>query len=314
MPVNSLTDRDDAGALIPEDVSREIIKSAPQQSTALTRFRQVRMSTKVSKQPVLSALPQAYWVGGDTGLKQTTEVGWQNKFITAEEMAVIMPVPENVLDDSDYPIWDEAKPLIVEAFGNKLDQTVFFGVDAPSSFTDAGIAQKAIAAGNTFVRGTNAQNKGGISQDISDAFAKVEEDGFPVDFVAANTLMRGRTRGARNVNGDQLAEIGPNEWYGVPVDYGMRGGWPTGASAVESIFGDPSKAILGIRSDITFKVFTEGVLSDADGKVVLNLMQQDSAAIRVTFRVGFAVANPITPDRPLESARYPFGVLQAPSA
>jgi HK97 family phage major capsid protein len=314
MAVTNLTDRDDAGALIPEDVSREIIKSAPQQSTALSRFRQVRMSTKVSKQPVLSALPQAFWVGGDTGLKQTTEVGWKNKFLTAEEMAVIMPVPESVLDDSDYPIWDEAKPLIVEAFGNKLDQTVFFAQDVPTSFTDAGIAQKAIAAGNTFTRGTNAQNKGGISQDISDAFATVEEDGFPVEFALASTMMRGRVRGARNVNGDQLAEVNTDSWYGVPVDYGMRGGWPTGLDAVEAIFGDPTKAILGIRQDITFKVFTEGVISDDQGKVVLNLMQQDSAAIRVTFRVGFAVANPITPDRPTESARYPFGVLRAPAA
>ena len=34
------------------------------------------MSAKFKKQPVLSALPVAYFVNGDTGLKQTTEAAW----------------------------------------------------------------------------------------------------------------------------------------------------------------------------------------------------------------------------------------------
>ena len=50
--------------------------------------------------PVVSALPTAYFVSGATGLKQTTEVNWADVTLTAEELAVIVPVPQSAFDDS----------------------------------------------------------------------------------------------------------------------------------------------------------------------------------------------------------------------
>jgi hypothetical protein len=51
------------------------------------------MGTKLLTLPVLSALAQAHWVDGDTGLKQTTEQPWAGLTLTAEEVAAIVPVP-----------------------------------------------------------------------------------------------------------------------------------------------------------------------------------------------------------------------------
>jgi hypothetical protein len=59
-----------------EEVAAEVVRLAIEQSAALTLCRTVPMSSKLRKMPVLSALPIAYFVNGDTGLKQTTEAAW----------------------------------------------------------------------------------------------------------------------------------------------------------------------------------------------------------------------------------------------
>ena len=75
--------------------------------------------------------------------------------------------------------------------------------------------------------------------------------------------------------------------------------------------GDLSKSMIGIRSDISFKMFSEGVISDDTGKVILNLMQQDSVAMRMTMRLAYATVNPVTIMQPGNAitARWPFGTV-----
>src|SRR3972149_3889688 len=142
-PYNSLTSRTDTGALIPEDVSREIIKGTTERSMALQLFRHHTMSRAQQRIPVLSVLPYAYWVQGDTGLKQTSEVNWTNKYLDAEELAVIVPIPEKVLDDVDYDLWAEIKPLLEEAIAMALDDAIFFGTNKPASWPNDGVTPAA---------------------------------------------------------------------------------------------------------------------------------------------------------------------------
>src|ERR1700755_2741933 len=142
MAYDNIISRSDAGALIPEEVSSQIFQDLPKQSVALSLFKQVKMSSKQQKMPVLSVLPTAYFVSGDSGLKQTTEVNWDNKMLEAEEIACIVPIPEAVLDDSAFDVWEEIKPRLVEAIGKTIDQAVLFGTNKPASwapaiFTDA---------------------------------------------------------------------------------------------------------------------------------------------------------------------------------
>ena len=69
------------------------------------------------------------------------------------------------------------------------------------------------------------------------------------------------------------------------------------------IAADWTNFVVGIRQDITYKWLDQAVISDDDGKVILNLAQQDCTAMRVVFRAGFQVANPINSvEPPLQTA------------
>jgi HK97 family phage major capsid protein len=313
MPYDSIISRTDAQATIPEDVAATIMLGAIGQSAALTAFRHVPMSRAQQRIPVISALPVAYFVNGDTGLKQTTEAAWTNKYLDAEEIAAIVPIPEAVLDDASFDVWGSIKPLLEEAIGRTLDAAVFFGVNKPASWpTD--IVTAATSAGNEYFRGTNNAAAGGIAQDISNLFGLVEADGYDVSMALANRAYKGRLRGARDSTGVKLDEVTPTSAYGVDILYPMRGLWPaTGDSDAELIVGDASEAILGVRQDITYKVLDQAVIQDQSGAIIYNLAQQDMVALRVVARFAWQVANVINRDQPVEASRYPFGVMRSPN-
>jgi HK97 family phage major capsid protein len=303
-------ERDDATALIPEEVSSDIVRNLPESSVALSRFRRVNMSRKQHRMPVLSALPTAYFVDGDIGLKQTTKVAWANKFLTAEELAVIVPVPEAVLDDSEFDIWNEVQPLVTEAIGMAIDAAVFFGTNKPASWPTAVVPQAA-AAGNVLVR-SSVQGQD-LAGDISGVMGLVEGDGYDVNGFLAKMAMKADLRNLRDGNEGLLYQPNlpggtPNTLYGEPINYIRNDAWD--ADEADLIAGDFSQAILGVRQDITFKVLDQATIQDGSGDILYNLAQQDMIALRVVMRVAFQVANPINRANTNSNTRYPFAALQ----
>lgn len=315
MPYNNLTSRIDAGALIPEEVSNAMLATATSQSAVLQTFRRIPVSRAQVRFPVLSALPIAYWVGGDVGLKQTTEIAWQNKYLNIEEIAAIVPVPEAVIADIDANIWDQVLPYLTEAVGRVLDEAVFFGVNAPASFP-TNVNAAAVAAGNLVpnLPAVPVAATGGAYGELDTAFGLVEADGYDVSAVVANRTLRGRLRASREAGGQLLdpgrANSSLTEVGGVPIVYPMRGLFPTGVDSTFALVGDFSGFVVAVRQDITLKILTEGVIQDAAGVIQFNLAQQDLAALRLVFRVGWQVSNPINYDQPVEANRYPVAALQ----
>ena len=297
----------DTDPLVPEPMVAEVIQEATKQSAALSQCRKVTMAAGTVRQPVLSVLPQAYWVSGDTGLKQTSSADWDNVDLVAEEVAVIVPVPEAYIADSGVPIWNEVRPLLGQAIGTLIDQATIFGTGAPTTFGDS-IFEVADGVGNTVAAGTGDD----LAVDVAALGQLLAEQGYGLTGFMSKPGFTWQLVGLRSTDGVPLytanlqGGVGSG-LFGFPLNEVANGAWSTSDASL--IAGDFSKAIVGVRQDISVKIFDQGVISDGSGNVVLNLMQQDSVAMRVTARFAFATANPVTPVEDSALERAPFAVL-----
>lgn len=284
------------------------------QSAVLNQFTRLNVPTNQTRFPVISALPTAYFVTGDTGLKQTTEVNWTNKYIDIQELAAIVPIPDSVLADTNFDLEGAIRPLLENAIARALDGAVFFGANAPSVWPQ-NIAAAAIAAGNSYVRGTSTQAKGGIAEDINQLMGLLVEDGYALTGFVGNPVFQTRLRSARGADGQLLTDIngGANTIWGLPTSYPMAGQWPTGLSAAELFALQRENFIVGVRQDFSVSVHREGVIQDNAGVIQYNLMQQDMTAIRIVFRVGWQVSNPLNYTQAVDASRYPGAVLLSPA-
>lgn len=308
-----IIDRTGSDSLIPEEKAREIIQGVVTQSTVLARGRKLpNMSTKTYKMPVLDMLPIAYFVDGDTGAKKTTKQQWDKKVITAEEIAVIVPIPEAVLDDSDYDIWGEVKPRIVEAFGKLIDEAILFDVNKPTSWRDGLVttANKANAV-VTLADGDSLYDKIMAENGV---IAKVEDSGYFVNGHMADISMRAKLRGLKDTTGNPIfkSDMQGGTTYsldGSPMNFPNNGAFDKSKALM--ISGDFNQMVYSIRQDITFKLFTEGVVQNTDGTIAYNLMQNDMVALRAVMRLGWEIPNPINSVKSDKTKRCPFAVLKA---
>lgn len=291
----SIISREQAEALIREQVVPEIFQQAPEQSVFMGLAKKLpNMTSKQTRIRVLDLLPVAYWVNGDTGMKQTSEQAWDNVFLTAAELAVIVPIPEAVLDDAEFDIMGEVTPRVVEAIGKRVDEAVIFDKNRPAEW-GAGIITRARQAGNNVANGADLYAKllaeGGV-------FDKVEEYGYAVSGVVASMGMRAKLRGLRDDNGQPIYNTnmqGSTNYAldGAPMFYPKNGSFDK--TMAQLIAGDFSQAVFAIRQDITVKILDQGVIQDpSNGNIVYNLAQQDMIALRVVFRMGWALPNPTT--------------------
>ena len=291
--------KENASALIPEQVMEEIFKEAEKESKVLKMFRRLpNMTSDKTQLKVVESLPMAYYVNEsqDNGRKSLTDMAWKNVTLTAEEIAVIIPIKDNTLNDASVDIWAQVKPELVKAIAKKIDESVLFGKGAPVSF-GAGVIPEIIAKAKTVTETDKLYN------DINEVMSIVEEGGHEVTGLLGGVGLKSKFRMMVDTTGQpiQNTEIGALDRAFVD-----NGAWDKEVATL--IAGDFSQAVYAIRQDVTFDIFREGVIQDTDGSIAYNLMQNDMSAIRVVFRFGFSIPNPVTSLDGTET-RYPFAAL-----
>lgn len=292
----AIIDRSAAEALIQEQIVAEIFQKPVEESTFLRLARRMPdMTSSQTRIRVLDTMPMAYWVDGDTGFKQTTEQAWDNVYINAAELAVIVPIPEAVLADASIDIMAQVTPRVREQFARMVDLATIFGINKPAPWR-ADIITTARQAGNNVAGGTLTYDKllgeGGL-------FEKVEVGGNAINGVVASLAARAKLRGIKTTDGlpifkaDSMQGVTNYALDGAPVFFPVNGGFDPSVALM--IAGDWNQAVYAIRQDATVKILDQAVIQDPVSKaIVYNLAQQDMIALRVVFRMGWALPNPVS--------------------
>ena len=301
--------------VLPKEYSREIFKGIVGRSKALELGRRLRdMRTYELVLNVNDVLPVAGWVkksqttpnteGAEINRKPYSEYAYKGVSLTAEEVAVIIPIAEvTVADVKDIGIdlLANISEEVVGAFQEVIDSAALFGTNAPwQNYT--GLVAEATAKGATVTWNGSAGQS--FYDAISQAMGYVEESGFFPDAILGAPSMLAAFRNSLTTLGINVTEQGDVARLARHVDY--TGGFD--ATTAFAIVGDFKYLVYSIREDLKMKLLDQGIVQDPNtGDIIYNLGQQDMIALRFTMRLGFALPNPKTRVGGVNG--YPFAVI-----
>jgi HK97 family phage major capsid protein len=311
---------------LPDEVSREVIQAVVEESAILRLAQRRLMPSHTVTMPVLDSFPEAYWLNGatrtaeDTDHKETTDQDWTNVSLTAAEIAVLIPIPDALVQDQLFDLLGEIKPRLAESFGKAIDQAAFWGDNKPTLWNGwggagVGIFDQITSAGNTVHPGTTVEGDTSpdLAAQVGEAARLLALDGFDTNGFAVQPGLKWRLRNMRDSQGglvyqDSLVPGQPSTLFGEQLYDVRNGSWDSNRAVV--ILGDWNKAMVGIRQDMTISIHSEGTIYDpSNGQVKYSAVQQDGKILRAVMRVAFAVANPLTRLNTNGSTRYPFAAV-----
>lgn len=294
--------RADVAALIQDAYSNEFLAHAAKTSAVLGAFPTKDMGTKTIKMPVLATKPHAKWVEesatSDAGKKPTAKVTWGNKNLVAEELAVIVPVHENVVDDATEDVLSEITKTGAEAIAWALDAAVIFGIDKPDTWSSPALLPSAESDGNVFAVGGPGPDD--LAGSILQAAESLSEYYDPTTLLARRGL-RFRLANLRDDNGAPIFMPSMSSDPGsVDQLHGLMTHWVSGTVAdgnsdqlvwdpdeAEAIVVDRSRVIIGVRQDITVKFLDQATVGG------INLAERDMVALRFKARYAYALGDNI---------------------
>jgi HK97 family phage major capsid protein len=285
---------------LPETVAQEVLADVYEGSAALQLGRVQKLTAYQHRIPVLSAFANAYWQQGatqsdkDSALKQTSKLEWDNVYITPDELAVLVPVPDAWVADSNIS-FEEVKTEIQRAFAKAIDQAIFFGDGSPpAGFSGpvGGLVGGAVSAGNFTTLGTTTAGAiNDIALDLANVAEDLANDGYDSTGWAAKRGFHWRLNKMRSTTGESVytppSSEGPGTIYSEPFYSIGNGAWDN--TEALAITGEWDKLRIGVRQDITFTVHADGVITDGSGNVIYNAMQEDGKVLRCVMRLGYAV-------------------------
>lgn len=290
--------RADVATLIQEEYSNVFLDAAgdSEGSAAIRAFGTVPLGTKITNAPVLTTLPEASWVSESStapaGVKPTSKAVWGNKKFVVEELAVIIPIHEDVLEDMTEDGLQNLSVLGGRAIGKKLDEAILFGQDKPTTWIDLDLLAAATAAGNVFqISATPGAND--LAGSIFQAAGAVADSGANPTTILSSAGLRFRLANLRASDGTAILSrtLGGDGTFsddiaGLRASFVDNGAWD--AARATAIVADRTRVKIGQRSDIQVKFLDQATVGG------INLAERDMVALRFKARYAYALGNTLT--------------------
>lgn len=284
--------RAEVATLIQEAYADTLLAAAKQGSTVLSAFPTTSLGTKTTHLPVLATLPEAGWVSESAtdplGVKPQSEVTWADRTMVAEEIAVIIPVHENIIDDATVAVLTEIAELGGQAIGKKLDQAVIFGVDKPASWVSPALLQAAVGAGQAVQLVGGQANVSDIVGATNQVARQIARSGWAPDTLLSSLALRYEVANIRDGLGNPIFR--DESFNGFRTFFNRNGAWDDEA-AVE-VIADSSRVRIGIRQDIQVKFLDQATLGTGNSQI--NLAERDMVALRLKARYAYVLGNSAT--------------------
>lgn len=276
-------DRNDVASLITEGFATDFLNTATEGSGALAAFDVVNMGSKTTVLPVIATDPEAKWVGeytdggsNATAIKPTSKVAWASQKLVAEEIAVVVPVHENLIEDASVDVLAEVTRRGGKAIAKKLDAAIFHGTDKPATWSTKALQAASTASTQEFTVGTNAS-------DLLDALAQAEvalaDQGYDDLVLVTRTSINARLRNERDKNGAFLGASDILSDYSPVFSKNL-------ATGTEAFLVAREQVRVGVRSDIKVRLLSEATLTG-----VGNLAELDMVGLRFAARYAYVLGN-----------------------
>lgn len=259
---------------LPPEISAEILAKTQEASAVMTLARQIALPGRGVSIPVITADPEAAWVG-ETAAKTVANPGLNTKIMEAYKLAVIVPFSNEFRRDA-ASLYDELVRRLPLALAQKFDATVVGAVAAPGNNFD------------TFASAT-AQN---ISTDTYDGLVAADTDvathggvlnGFALSPQGKGVLLSAKDGNERPLFINSVAEGAIPMVLGAPtvVSKGMY----NATGSVVGVAGDWSQALYGTVEGVVIDYSSDATLKS--GNTEINLFQQNMFAVRAEIEIGF---------------------------
>lgn len=286
----------DGGYLVPKELLNEVIRIAAEgYGVARAEMRYLPFGGAGNSRiiPKLASSVAVFWTE-EGGKKQGTKATFGVITQTLKKLAAIVPLTEELVEDTDIDVVKLVAELFVEACSIEEDLQFFTGDGTvwTGLLNTTAIADLAIKTGAAFDKVT--------ADDLLALQSKVARGARRNGKYFMHTSIIDVVRSLKDTNGQYIYKDAPTSggistiWGKPVVEVEAMPGvdTPSQASKHFVIFGDMKLgAIYGDKKDMRVKLLDQATIVDADGTTNINLAQEDMIGVRVVKRVGYVVAN-----------------------